>query len=103
MIPALAVAITLIQGGMVFGGLDSCATWLSTSANENAGRHWILGFWSGKNMEAALAGGRMGRVGESTDGAGIVGEVKLACQAAPSKTLIAVTLETYERFKAENR
>lgn len=54
-------------------------------------------------MEAALAGGRVGRVGESTDGAGIVGEVKLACQAAPSKTVVEVTLETYQRFKAENR
>ncbi|WP_341022311.1 hypothetical protein [Brevundimonas diminuta] len=97
------MAAALPQGAMVLGGMDSCATWLSSPANKSAGHHWILGFWSGKNMEAALAGGDVGRVGKTTDGAGIVAEVELYCRTQPSRTVLVATHDTYERFKAEGR
>lgn len=54
-------------------------------------------------MEAALSNPAAGRVGSSTDNAGVVGEVKLTCQSRPSLSLVAATLETYERFKSEGR
>lgn len=103
---ALALAAALLtapQGALVFSGHQSCATWLSSPSSENAGSHWVLGFWSGKNMEAALSNPAAGRVGSSTDNAGVVGEVKLTCQSRPSLSLVAATLETYERFKSEGR
>lgn len=95
---AVIVAVAL-QQAFVFGGTISCAAWLESPSTEVQGSQWLLGFWSGKNMEAE--GG--GQVGRSTDAAGVVGEVRLVCQASPSKSLISATLETYNRFKAEGR
>lgn len=97
---AMMVALTAQSGGaLVYGGEISCARWQSTTSYQQAGRSWILGFWSGKNMEAA----DNSQVGRTTDADGIVGEVKLVCDAAPSKMLVTATLETYQRFKRENR
>ncbi|MDP3406593.1 MAG: hypothetical protein Q8S03_18030 [Brevundimonas sp.] len=99
---ALIFAATL-QSGLVFGGLTSCASWLETPSNEAQGYQWIIGFWSGRNIEASFAGREFAQVGHSTDSAGIVGEVRLVCQASPSKSLAGATIETFNRFKAENR
>jgi hypothetical protein len=66
---ALAAALaTQAQAGpskndwIAFGGGDSCATWVSSAANEAVGRFWVMGFWSGRNSGLRLT------VGESTDG-----------------------------------
>ena len=80
-------------------GGTSCATWLSHKDQEIAGGQWVLGLWTGLNVNNP----RNGMVGRSTDGAGIVAEVKLACQQAPSETLIATTLKTYHRLETEGR
>ena len=57
---------------------------------------WVLGFWTGMNADAF-------KVGSTSDARGIVGEVKLVCQAQPSTTLATATYETYQRLKAERR
>jgi hypothetical protein len=44
---------------LVFGGDISCATWLQ---NEFGGHMFILGYWTGRNTQAAKA------VGHTTDG-----------------------------------
>jgi hypothetical protein len=99
---ALALAIQS-QGALVLGGEMSCARWQSSSAYVQAGRFWILGYWSGKNMQAALANDTAGGVGRTTDADGVVAEVKLACEASPSKSLVMATTETYERFRRAGR
>jgi hypothetical protein len=54
-------------------------------------------------MEAGLIDGRNSRVGQSTDVAGILAEVKLTCSSKPSNTLAVATLQTYNRFRDEGR
>lgn len=90
------------DGALVFGGEMSCATWQASPVNVEAGRWWILGFWSGKNMEIARRSGSS-RVGASTDLEGVIGEVRLKCQAFPSKLLVAATLEVFDQFSREER
>ncbi|UIN38394.1 hypothetical protein [Methylobacterium oryzae] len=73
-------------------GNDSCATWLSSPAQENAGSHWLLGMWTGLNV---LNRHEHHLVGSKTDGMGIIGEVKKACAEAPSQLLVNAVLEAY--------
>ena len=48
---------TIVQGPvMMFGGDLSCATWLA--GNLYNGKVWILGFWTGRNIEGTHTAGR---------------------------------------------
>ena len=85
------------NGAQVWGGQQSCATWLSDEQQLLFGKWWIWGFWSGLN------GARGGGVGHSTDAAGLVGEIKLLCEANPSEMLIDATFKTYAAFEKAGR
>ena len=78
-------------------GTVSCATWLSTSVSEIQGQHWILGFWTGSNW-VAITYGAKGSVGHSTDGHGVIGEIKKRCLNSPSDTLGVVTAAVFNEF-----
>lgn len=94
---ALAASGPTQGSANVWGGDQSCATWLSNQTERAAGNWWVWGFWSGLNAQVA------GNVGHSTDANGIIGEVKLYCDTAPSTTLISATNQVYKRFKAAGR
>lgn len=97
---AMAVAVSSQQRDLVqiYGmGSISCATaW--QPENARASSDWVLGLWSGRNFE-----GSSSMVGASTDQAGIVGEVKLACEKAPSDSLVHATIEVYNAMRATHR
>lgn len=81
----------------VFGvGHYSCAkAW--TPQNNYASFTWVMGYVTGRNVaDRALVGG-------SIDGEGIVGEVKLACQAEPSTDLTTMAERIYFRLKTQGR
>lgn len=85
------------EGAWAVGrGNDSCATWLSSPANEIAGVDYILGFWTGLNIAAPT--GSHG-VGFSTDNAGIVGEVRRICRLSPSSSLIVASMSAYRLIR----
>lgn len=94
---ALGASEPANRSSMIWGGDQSCATWLSSSSERNSGNWWIWGFWSGRNAQAST------KVGGSTDANGIIGEVKLYCEGAPSATLVYATTQVFLRFKAEGR
>ena len=81
------------------GGTQSCAAWLSTPTSETEGRWWIVGFWSGRNMQNASNG----RVGSSTDSEGIIGEIKRVCEMEPSLLLINAAGRVYVEMDRERR
>ena len=82
----------------IFGaGNWSCATWLSTPAYENQGRIWLFGFCTGLNNQMASEG-TSGETGKSTDGLGIVGEVKKACKEHPSDALVDAVRNVFDNF-----
>ncbi|MET3824570.1 hypothetical protein ABIC16_000263 [Sphingomonas sp. PvP055] len=95
----LGIALAAQSGPGVLGfgmGSVSCATaW--EPVNERASAEWVLGFWSGRNWE------RGGQIGLSTDRAGILAEVKLACANAPSMNLTQATFKLYDRMSKDRR
>lgn len=94
---AMGAAEPAQASSYIWGGEQSCATWLSTDAQRAAGNWWIWGYWSGLNVQSN------GTVGHSTDANGVIGEVKLYCESAPSTNLINATTQVYLRFKAQGR
>lgn len=99
MLTGIAVAAVLGQAAMIWGGDMSCARWQSSHDYREAGRFWILGFWSGLNMDVESTG----RVGVTTDADGLVAEVRLECAARPSMAIATATTQVYRRFQAEGR
>lgn len=86
----------------MFGvGSQSCASWLATPASEFQGTAWIVGFWSGANY-AMASNDTGGQTGDSTDGLGLIGEVKRLCQQHPSESLVKTTINVFQEF-AEKR
>jgi hypothetical protein len=68
----------------------SCAHWRSESIGE--GDAWVLGLWSGLNYANVRT------VGQHTDGEGIIAEVRKACSARPSMTLLNATFIAYSEM-----
>src|SRR5262245_6128010 len=99
--PAQAMARQADPGRPVWtiGGTQSCASWLATPASETEGRWWIVGFWSGRNMQNA----DHSRVGSSTDSEGIIGEIRRVCQAEPSLLLINAAGRVYVEMERQSR
>ena len=86
---ALQAAVPPRQSFSVNGiGNKSCATALLPE-NYQESYAWIMGFWSGMN---GVIGGM---VGAKTDGNGIVGEVKRACDLRPSEPLAVAAYDTF--------
>ncbi len=79
-------------------GRRSCATWQQNPRTVSEGEVWIFGFWSALN----IANPANHLVGRDTDSAGVVGEVKKACDAHPSATLSDVILDVYHRLEPRN-
>ena len=77
-----------------FGAQSSCASW---SRDRSQGSIWILGYWSGRNVE-----GQKG-VGLTTDADGILDEVRLICKAEPSRPMIDAVDEVYKRLLDDGR
>ena len=86
---------------LMFGGNYSCTTWLTQ--NFEAGKAWIWGYWTGRNIEGVFLGGGPVVVGHTTDQNGIIGEVQLVCQNEPSLTLTSAVSKVYKRFLDEGR
>lgn len=79
-------------------GSRSCAHWQSTPSRQIAGSNWIFGYWTGTNV-ASLSNSP---VGESTDGEGLLAEVKKVCDAQPSMRLMdAVSAVYYKTAKKQ--
>jgi len=77
-----------------FGAQSSCASW---KRDDSQGSIWILGYWSGRNVEAQKA------VGSTTDADGILDEVRLICKGQPSLPLLDAVAKVYHRFMDEQR
>ncbi len=79
-------------------GAHSCASWLATPDSRFEGNVWVYGYWTGLNQ-----GGSNPYVGRSTDGPGIVAEVRKLCEATPSATVIATAYRVYITLRREGR
>lgn len=78
-------------------GLDSCATW--TTQTDQQIKACIVGYWSALNT----VNGSNHRVGQHTDGAGLIGEVCLACNAQPSMAIGHAIDQAYSKLQALGR
>ncbi len=78
-------------------GLSSCATWLDEPGTRHSGDNWVLGFWTGMNVQANL------KVGETTDARGILGEVEVRCRQRPSGALATAAKQTWLDMRKEGR
>ena len=85
---------------LMFGGGQSCSTWMTQSYE--SGKVWIWGYWTGRNIGAAVSGVG-GVVGHTTDQNGTIGEVQLVCQNEPSLTLTNAVSRVYKRFMDDGR
>lgn len=74
----------------------SCAT-AFRSENYQGTAQWVAGYLTGLNS------GWGGTVGHTTDLYGVMGEVKLICEAEPSTTLITATARVYLKLKKQSR
>lgn len=83
----------------IWGGQNSCATWLSSDEARAFGNEWIAGYWSGLNAH----NDRNHMVGRNTDFQGIIGEIELLCRAEPSERISRVTGRVYVRLEDEGR
>jgi hypothetical protein len=72
-------------------GLQTCAAWLSTPANEHDGESWLLGFWSGINHPIPKM-----NIGPHSNVDEMIVEMKRSCKAQPSSTLIGAALKIVE-------
>lgn len=84
------------QNSLTFGDA-TCGTWVANPAANNEIRAYVMGLWSGRNT------GLMLEVGHSTNGDGVVEEVRLVCRATPSLHIVTATIQVYERFRREGR
>jgi hypothetical protein len=75
----------------------SCAFWLESVANQNAGNHWIGGFWTGLNVYS------LQDVGHTIDPEGVFGEIEKVCRENPSMHIITATRRIYEKMEAQHR
>lgn len=80
-------------------GSGSCALWLSNATQRTHGEQWLLGLWAGLNAGSP----KTHLTGQTTDAAGLIGEVKLVCQQEPSITLMSATFKVYYRFVTQQR
>lgn len=81
----------------IFGaGYNSCAKAMMPD-HYQASFIWVMGLFSGMNMEAGA------NVGMSTDGDGIMGEVKMICAREPSLPLWRVAQSIYVKLRTEQR
>ncbi len=79
----------------VFGiGRKSCATW--NSENNAQVQAWALGYWTGLHVMNP----KDHTVGSSTDGEGIIEEVRLVCQAHPPMGILDAENIVYGRMEA---
>ena len=79
-------------------GTRTCAYWLTNATTENAGEHWIDGFWSGLNEAYPPHD-----VGHTVDGVDIRGEIKKRCMDHPSELLVYTTAWVYGMLRDEKR
>jgi hypothetical protein len=77
-----------------FGAESSCASW---ARDRSQGSIWILGYWSGRNVEGQKS------AGATTDADGILDEVRLICKAEPSRRMIDAVEEVYNRLLQDER
>jgi hypothetical protein len=79
-------------------GKDSCAkAWAATEEAEYASFAWVMGFWTGMNTARGTT------VGRTSDGWGIVGEVKKISRDQPSTTLYQASFDVFSRLQSEGR
>jgi hypothetical protein len=82
-------------------GRQSCASWLMDFQSEQEGSAWILGYWSGINYSDAMAGRRA--VGESTDGPGVLGEMKKRCRERPAENMQSELINLFIELRAKGK
>jgi len=72
-------------------GIHSCANWTDDPAKQQEGQAWILGYWSGLNIQNR----GIRNVGHATDGRGVLGEVRRVCLLEPSNELENVIVDVW--------
>jgi hypothetical protein len=94
---ALASTPASAQAFLAFGvGGDPCDDWISArDTNEDVGG-WILGFWSGMNLNDQAT------VGHESHGT-ILAEAKAACHLTPEAPIAIIVQTLYMRYKSEGR
>jgi hypothetical protein len=93
MLAASVLVLTPAHSAYFGIGISSCATWQS-KGNENQGKVWILGFFSGMSAMDSTGDG----VGNETDGPAILAEVALICARNPSMKLRKPSLNITAAF-----
>jgi hypothetical protein len=93
---ALSAAATEPQIKVFGHGNVSCATAFAAE-NVSGTRAWITGFWSGLNA------GLNSPTGQATDTDGIIAEVKLTCDQAPSQRLFIATFDAWKKLSDAGR
>ena len=80
-------------------GNESCARWTTSrvAALELEASTWIMGFWSGLNRATVRV------VGSTTDGDGIIEEVRKLCKEQPALKISSATYEVYSRFQSSEK
>lgn len=92
----LALATADMRPITAYGvGRASCATAMARE-NYSDSFNWVMGYFSGRNQEGPVSVG-------GTDGAGIMGEIKLICDARPSEDLFDAAHQVYERLRTRQR
>lgn len=75
----------------------SCATAFSRPVENSYISAWILGFWTGLNVNSNV------QVGGTTDSRGVIGEIELDCRKTPSLDLLQSTFNTWSRLRKLGR
>ncbi len=79
-----------------------CQTWLGVPGAQKEGSAWVLGFWSGMNVEAALAR-NSANVGHSMQWNDVISEVEKICRQDPAKMMSVAVAIARAKALAEGR
>ena len=84
----------------VYGpGNLSCATYLNDRSSRINADGWILGFWTGLDIDNESGS----QVGKSTTGHGIVDQVAEVCRVRPAEPLYRSVQQVFAELKADGR
>lgn len=93
---ALATMPAPMQTAAFGGGARTCQAALEP-VNYAASYAWLMGYFSGLNS------GTGGTTGQTTNGDGIMAEIRTACQREPSRSLIDVAEDVYIHMREAGR
>jgi hypothetical protein len=107
MLSSIVAAVVVIspalgQKVITFGGQETCDLWLTNPEAYKEGYSWILGFWTGLNVQASLRDD-VATVGQTLDAKGVIGEVAALCARKKSMRVDVATTAAWARVKSQQR